>query len=123
MFVYHIDRTNSLSVNQTLSCINGFDLQDIFSIYNNSLSVHGVRYLTQNIFNNLASSLFEIATEYIRILKYPHYPSRFKCLFATEDLKQATTWKTLFNNPSCQIVKIQCDKCYKFDATWITKPR
>lgn len=120
--VYHIDRTFSLSSNQTLSCVNNFDLGDIFNIYNNSFSAHGIQYLTKNVFNDTASFLWEIATEYVRILKYSHYPSRFKCLFAVENLEQANIWKSLFNNQSCQIAKIECSKYYKFDANWITRP-
>ena len=85
MFVYHIDRTKSLYINQVLSLENSFELNDIFNIYNNSLSAHGINYLAQNIFNNISSFIWEIATEYVRILKYPQYPSRFQCLFAVEN--------------------------------------
>ena len=123
MFVYHIDRRNCLSVNQTLHCTNEFDLNDIFNIYNNSLSAHGIQYLTQNMFNDIPSFIWELATEYIRILKYPNYPSRFKCLFALENIEQIDTWKSIFNTSTYQIAKIECSKCYKFDANWLTKPR
>ena len=116
MFVYHIDRANSMSINQVLSLENGFDLDDIFNIYNNSLSIHGIRYLSQNIFNGLPSFLWEIATEYVRILKYPQYPSRFQCLFAVENLEQLDAWKTFFEKSNFQIVKLECSKIYKFDA-------
>lgn len=122
MIAYHIDRTCSLSINQVLSSVNNFDLENIFNIYDNSLSAHGIQYLTKSPFNNIGSFLWEIAAEYVRILKYPQYPSRFKCLFAVEDLEQLKNWKTFFGNSTYQIVKLECSKSYKFDANWITKP-
>lgn len=122
MFVYHIDRTNSISINQILSLKNGFDLKDIFNIYDNSLSIHGIRYLSKNPYNDIHSFLWEIATEYVRILKYPQYPSRFQSLFAVESLEQLYVWKNFFEQSNFQIVKLECSKIYKFDANWITKP-
>jgi hypothetical protein len=122
MFVYHIDRANSMSINQVLSLENGFDLNDIFNIYNNSLSIHGIHYLSQNPYNDIPSFLWEFAAEYVRILKYPQYPSRFQCLFAVENLEQLDAWKTFFEKSNFQIVKLECSKIYKFDANWITKP-
>ena len=122
MFVYHIDRTKSLYINQVLSLENSFELNDIFNIYNNSLSAHGINYLAQNISNDIPSFIWEIATEYVRILKYPQYPSRFQCLFAVENLEQLNCWKSFFGNSTFQIVKLECTKAYKFDANWITKP-
>lgn len=123
MIVYHIDRSKHLSANQILTCIDGFKTNNVFDYYNNSLSIHGLRYLTQNLFNNINSSIWEISLEYMRILKYSNYPSRFNCLFAVESIEQLDPWKSFFDNQSCQIAKIECSKFHKFDANWITHPR
>lgn len=122
MIVYHLDRSMMLTVGQILSTINDYNLENIFDTYENSFSVHGIHYLTKNFNNNIASFLWEMSAEYVRLLKYPQYPSRFKCLFATENLEQLKLWKNLFKVSTCQILKIECSNCFKFDANWITKP-
>lgn len=122
MIAYHVDRSMLLSAGQTLSTLGNYNLEKIFDIYGNSFSEHGIHYITKNFTDDIHSFLWEISTEYIRLLKYPQYPSRFKCLFATEDLEQAKLWKNLFQSSKYQILKIECSKYYKFDANWITKP-
>ena len=118
-FVYHIDRSCLLSKNQILACTNNYELEDLFNCYSNSLSAHGIRYLALNCLTDTSSFLWEIALEYVRMLKYPNYPSRFKCLFAIEKLEEIEIWKSLIGNNPHQIVKIEY---YKFDARWITNP-
>ena len=120
--VYHIDRTCLLSKNQTISPIKNYNLEDIFDTYNNCFSSHGIQYLARNSNNNIGSLLWELAIEYVRLLKYPQYPSRFNCLFAVENLEQLKSWKHLFDASAHNIVKIECDKFHKFDARWITNP-
>lgn len=122
MIVYHIDRTLLLSINQTISTIDNYDLEKIFNIYGNSLSAHGIQYLTKSLNNNIQSFLWEIALEYVRLIKYPQYPSRFKCLFAVESLEQLEKWKEHMNGQAYKIVKLECSKTYKFDSNWITNP-
>ena len=122
MVVYHVDRTCLISKGQTLSNVSNYDLDNIFDVYNNSLSAHGIQYLTKHLGNNVDSFMWEIAIEYVRLLKYPNYPSRFKCLFAVESLNELKEWQTFFKNSPCNILKIECSKAYKFDARWITNP-
>jgi len=126
LFAYHFDRRCNLSINQTLECFDNFDLENILKNYNNSLSHHGILYLTKNLYGDAhvdnSSFLWEIAIEYVRLMKYPHYPSRFNCLFAVESLEELDAWKHILNYSNYQIVKLECSKYYKFDAKWITKP-
>lgn len=122
MIVYHIDRTCLITKGQMLSTVNNYNLENIFDVYNNSLSAHGIQYLTKNPKNNIDSFIWEISVEYVRLLKYPNYPSRFKCLFAVEDLVQLQKWENFFGYSSHKVARIECSKYHKFDAMWITKP-
>lgn len=122
MIAYHVDRTCLLSKNQIIPKLKGFELEQIFNTYNNEFSAHGIQYLTKQFDNNLNSFLWEIAAEYVRLLKYPQYTSRFQCLFATETLEELNVWKNIFENSAHNVVKIECNKFQKFDAGWITRP-
>ena len=122
MIVYHIDRSCLLKKVLILSTVNDYNLDNIFDIYNASLSAHGIQYLTKNFNNNINSFLWEISVEYVRLLKYPNYPSRFKCLFAVENLEQLENWKNFLGPSAHKIAKIECSNSHKFDSMWITNP-
>lgn len=108
MIAYHIDRCNSLKEFSRLELKNDYSLESTFSKFNNSLSNHGIKYLTKNFFGSpsCGSYMWEIALEYIRALNFPNLPSRFQSIFACKTLQDTYYWKDLFQKQGFANLKI-----------------
>ena len=121
MIVYRIDRYSILKENQIIKLEENVKLQNVFDLYNNSFSNHGINYL--NDYSD--ASIYELCLEFIRINYFPHFPSRLQCVFGTKTLEDAKKWMNILPNQSTspmKIYKIECEKAYEFDASWITYP-
>lgn len=121
MIAYHVDRSSLLVPNQTINLFNDINLGPLFDCYNNSFSNHGLQYLNQYS----DSAVWELCLEFIRQIHFPKYPSRFQSFFGTKTYEEALVWKGYISsqiNSKINICKIEFEKCYEFDARWITNP-
>lgn len=87
------------------------------------LRVHEKRNLIRDIYSNpekyrahplghhTAVALRELALEEVRARKYPQYPSRMACLYASATLEEAERWADFFakiGRPTYSIVRLDC---------------
>lgn len=121
MIVYHVDRKSQLSVNQIINLQSDITLDNIFDIYNNTFSEHGLNYINQYS----DSSVWELCLEFIRLNYFPNYPSRLQSFFCIKTLEEALFWKGFFSsqtNSKINICKIEANTIHEFDVRWITNP-
>jgi len=81
---------------------------------------HPELYRGRKIEHHLSVALRELALEQVRAEKYPHYPSRMGCLYASGSYEEAERWGEFFariGRPTYSIVKMQVEgNCFQGDA-------
>ncbi|WP_440110397.1 DUF2441 domain-containing protein [Paenibacillus sp. QZ-Y1] len=99
MKAFHVDRFANLKEGQVVQLANvqiGQPmLQDIIdSRYPDGLSAHGYYYyaLPSKEEGKIQDALAENVYEYERRLYFPHLPSRFQSIFASETIEEALEW-------------------------------
>lgn len=121
MIYYHIDRDLTIKAQKTLSFefhLSGLCSGKIFP----SLSAHGVHYLVHDEKHEISRD-YELVLEYVRAALFPKYPSRFVCLFAHQDKNAALSWANEYHKGKpFNLVTIESERGYTFDASWITHP-
>lgn len=124
MILYHLDRTNTFPSDPSkqlisLSEVNNTPEAKRFfkSMYPNGINNVGKRYLNPfdedlsdltpaiKTYNNSRVYTIEYVFEMVRLLDFPHLPSRFTSLFACENASNIKLWYDSLNNTSNAIVK------------------
>lgn len=119
MVFYHVDRRRN--INECGKLEIPFKSLLLSGITFDSVSCHGNNYLYQPQSLNFSRE-YEIVLEYIRTLKFPKFPSRFQCLFASKTKEEALEWAKKYCTPEefFQIIVIQSDIFYEFDYSWFS---
>lgn len=68
-----------------------------------------------NVQEHESRAIREVITEMVRLEYFPMYPSRFKCLYGTTELKDLYQWKEVFESfdrEVLQIVKLESEGPY-----------
>lgn len=121
MIAYHVDRSAMLTPNQTLELFDNIKFNTLFNDYNNSFSNHGLQYLNQYS----DSAIWELCLEFIRLTKFPNFPSRLQSFFGVKTVEEAIYWQGYISSQisiKTNICQIEFSDCYEFDARWITNP-
>lgn len=118
MIFYHVDRSLRLQ-NKNIVELSPYVSETLYGSVFNNLSVHGNLYFRD--FNKLSIQRdIEMTLEYVRVVKYPHLPSRFQSLFASKTLQECDFWIKQFGIKEYNLVTIECDDYFCFDCSWIT---
>lgn len=130
MKAFHIDRLGSLKAGQVLGLsdipITPIEAKRILDErYPAGLTMHGSRYFASSIpksnEGSYRSQLIENIFEYERQLHFPHLPSRFQAIFATETIEECKHWIDLLGCHNAVIWEIEYNSMpVKLDATYLT---
>ena len=116
MLFYHIDKHRALS--KTGAILPFSNKPHPWGSIFTELSSHGINYFVSQ--NKLTHScVYEMVLEYVRAVKYPQYPSRFHCFFASRDLRPAMFWARTTQDPF-NLVTIEASAWNEFDCSWFT---
>lgn len=81
--------------------------------------------VTLSYVDQTTRAIRETITEMVRLEKYPEYPSRLSCLYATKNYEDAMRWKQLFdsfNRQVLQLVKLKVKgACFEGDGNLLPK--
>lgn len=125
MNFFHLDRTKSLKIDQTIDYFhipensNEEIIEYCESKFSNNLSHMGF------IYTNYAPSISfypqfvaEIILEKYRQEHYPELPSRFQSLCCCDSLESCLFWFNKLKLKEANIVNISADTFHKCDAAW-----
>ena len=118
MIFYHIDHKKQITK------LGDIDLTPVPSNHPLSrifpaISKHGEHYLLHKEKERTAVET-EIILEYVRAVLLPDMPSRFCCLFAVKEKRTINQWLKYWNT-DFNLVEIETDKFYEFDASWFSR--
>lgn len=126
MHVYHVVTDRPMYVGQKII----FDESHHSGVYQrvqekieivNKIYANPSEYNADELEYRTSVALRELALEEVRQKKYPHYPSRMSCLYASETFEEAENWGKFFaqiGRPTYCIVKLEVKgSCFIGNAT------
>lgn len=126
MHVYHVVTDRPMYVGQKII----FDESHHSGVYQrvqekieivNKIYANPSEYNADELEYRTSVALRELALEEVRQKKYPHYPSRMSCLYASETFEEAENWGKFFaqiGRPTYCIVKLEVKgNCFIGNAT------
>lgn len=148
MYLYHLDRGGTIQPGASITLFGGeflpAGLQNSEFVYQlgGQLSRHAIRYLDpvckpqpyfncgDRIFFSADSVFYQLSVADHRILEYgfelvrkahfPHFPSRFQCLFALGSIDDFAQWPELTGSSENRIFEIKApDDTPRFDSAWL----
>ncbi len=137
MEFYHIDKNNSLTEGQLLQFRSIDPNYKIAELFPEGLSafgqdITGLKYKpTNTLLENFSMRIdwqcmtmlnVELIFELVRQKYFSHLPSRFQCIFATDEINLPHWKKVLSNNSNAHLVElsIEHDNYCKLDASFLT---
>ena len=60
----------------------------------------------KNAFDHSAKAIREVITEMVRLEYFPDMPSRFECLYGTDDLNSLAQWQKIFSSYNREVIQI-----------------
>ncbi|WP_192988518.1 DUF2441 domain-containing protein [Carnobacterium mobile] len=90
---------------------NGFSdlkertLDQAISELDSKLEENEIEFL-KNAFDHSSKAIREVVTEMVRLEHFPELPSRFECLYGTEDLNSLAQWQKIFTSYNREVIQI-----------------
>ena len=121
---YHLDRTGSLEIGQTISlepteifnCSIDHLIDHANELFEKGISRHGLQYINQRVTDD---SLSEWFFEYVRRSNFTDKPSRFQSFFALSSLEDIQKFKKRFNISSGNVYLIESENYFKADMNLV----
>ena len=113
-FAYHVVTERPMQLGQHI-CFDEHHHSGVYARVMEELDTvreiyaHPERYEGTELEHHTAVALRELALEEVRQARFPHYPSRLGCLYASNTLEESERWFEYFQSlgrPTFQIVKV-----------------